>query len=59
MGSGVGSSVSHFNVLLNVVGKVTRECPETTTFEENGNLKLTRTDVLSTDYQTNTLLLQG
>lgn len=59
MGSGVGSSVSHFNVLLNVVGKVTRECPETTTFEENGNLKRTRTDVLSTDYQTNTLLLQG
>ena len=29
-----GSCVSHFNVSLNCVGKVTRQCPQTTIFEK-------------------------
>ena len=30
----VGSDESHFNVLLTVMNKVLRQCPQTTTFEE-------------------------
>ena len=32
----VGSDESHFNVSLIVRDKVTRPCPQTTTFEEKG-----------------------
>ena len=30
----MGSCVGHFNVFINCVGKVTRQCPQTTIFEE-------------------------
>ena len=43
----VGSEDSHFNVSLIVRGKVTRQCPQTTTFEEKGEPKRRiRTEVL-------------
>ena len=42
----MGSDESHFNVSLIVRDKVTRECPETTTFEEKGEPKRYRTEVL-------------
>ena len=42
----VGSDESHFNVSLIVRDKVTRQCPQTTTFEEKGELKQIRTEVL-------------
>ena len=35
----VGSDGSHFNVSLIVRDKVTRQCPETTSFEEKGEPK--------------------
>ena len=41
----VGSDVSHFNVSLIVRDKVTRQCPQTTTFEEKGEPKQIRTEV--------------
>ena len=41
----VGSDESHFNVSLIVRDKVTRQCPQTTTFEEKGELKQIRTEV--------------
>ena len=41
----MGSDESHFNVLLTVRDKVTRHCPRTTTFEENGEPKRIRTVV--------------
>ena len=41
----VGSDESHFNVLLIVRDKFTRQCPQTTTFEENGEPKRIRTEV--------------
>ena len=34
-----GSDESHFNVSLIVRDKVTRQCPQTTTFEEKGEPK--------------------
>ena len=37
---------SHFNVSLIVRDKVTRQCPQTTTFEEKGEPKRIRTEVL-------------
>ena len=37
---------SHFNVSLIVRDKVTRQCPQTTTFEEKGEPKRYRTKVL-------------
>ena len=37
---------SHFNVSLIVRDKVTRPCPQTTTFQENGEPKWYRTEVL-------------
>ena len=40
-----GSDESHFNVSLNVRDKVTRQCPQTTTFEENREPRLIRTEV--------------
>ena len=42
----VGSDESYFNVSLIVRDKVTRQCPQTTTFEENGEPKQYRTEVL-------------
>ena len=42
----MGSDESHFNVSLIVRGKVTRQCPQTTTVEEKGEPKLSRTEVL-------------
>ena len=41
----VGSDESHFNVSLLVRDKVTRQCPQTTTFEEKGEPKRIRTEV--------------
>ena len=35
----MGSDKSHFNVSLIVRDKVTRQCPQTTTFEEKGEPK--------------------
>ena len=42
----VGSDDSRFNVLLIVRDKVKRQCPQTTTFEEKGEPKRYRTEVL-------------
>ena len=42
----MGSDESHFNVSLIVRDKVTRPCPQTTTFEEKGETKRYRTQVL-------------
>ena len=41
----VGSDESHFNVSLNVRDKVTRQCLQTTIFEEKGEPKRIRTEV--------------
>ena len=41
----MGSDDSHFNVSLIVRDKVTRQCPQTTTFEEKGEPKRIRTEV--------------
>jgi len=42
----MGSDENHFNVSLIIVrDKVTRWCPETTIFEEKGELKRIRTEV--------------
>ena len=41
----MGSDESHFNVSLIVRDKVTRQCPQTTTFEEKGEPKRIRTEV--------------
>ena len=42
----MGSDESHFKVSLIVRDKVTRPCPQTTTFEEKGEPKRYRTKVL-------------
>ena len=43
----VGSDESHFNVSLICEGqRVTRPCPQTTTFEEKGEPKRYRTEIL-------------
>ena len=42
----IGSDESHFNVSLIVRDKVTRQCPQTTTFEEKGKPKQILTEVL-------------
>ena len=39
----MGSDESHFNVSLTVRHKVTRQCPQTPTFEEKGEPKRIRT----------------
>ena len=41
----MGSDESHFNVSLIVRDKVTRQCPQTTIFEEKGEPKRIRTEV--------------
>ena len=41
----MGSDESHFNVSLIVRDKVTRQCPQTTTFKEKGEPKRTQTVV--------------
>ena len=41
----MGSNDSHFNVSLIVRDKVTRQCPQTTMFEEKGEPKRIRTAV--------------
>ena len=52
----MGSDESHFNVSLIVRHKVTRQFPQTTTFEEKGEPKRNRTEVLL-QYQPNALPL--
>ena len=42
----MGSDESHFNVSIIVTDKVTRQCPQTTSFEEKGEPKRYRTEVL-------------
>ena len=42
----MGSDESHFNGSLIVRDKVTRQCSQTTTFEEKGEPKRYRTEVL-------------
>ena len=42
----MGSDERHFNVSFIVRDKVTRQCPQTTTFEEKGEPKRYRTEVL-------------
>ena len=42
----MGRGESHFNVSLIVRDGVTRQCPQTTTFEERGKAKRIRTEVL-------------
>jgi len=42
----MGSDESHFNVSLTVRDKVTRQRPQTTIFEEKGEPKRIRTEVL-------------
>ena len=41
----MGSDEDHFNVSLIVRNKVTRQCPQTTTFEVKGEPKQIRTEV--------------
>ena len=41
----MGSNESHFNVSLIVRDNVTRQCPQTTIFEEKGEPKRIRTEV--------------
>ena len=41
----MGSDVSHFNISLTVMDKVTRPCPQTTAFEKKGEPKRIRTEV--------------
>ena len=41
----MGSDESHFNVSLIVRDEVTRQCPQTTTFEEKGESKRIRIKV--------------
>ena len=40
----VGSDESHFHVSLIVRDKITRQCPQTTTFQEKGEPKRIRTE---------------
>ena len=53
----MGSDVSHFNVSLIVRDKVTRQCPQKTTFEEKGEPKRYRTEVIPLQYQPTALPL--
>ena len=41
----MGSDENHFNISLIVRDKVTKHCPQTTTFEEKGEPKQIRTEV--------------
>ena len=42
----MGRDEGHFNILLIVKDKVTRQCPQTITFEEKGEPKQIRTEHL-------------
>ena len=42
----MGSDESHFSVSLTVRDKITRQCPQTTTFEEKEEPKRNRAEVL-------------
>ena len=42
----MGSDENHFNVSLIVRDKVSRQCPQTTSFEERGELKRIRAEAL-------------
>ena len=42
----MGSDESHFNISLIARDKVTRQCPQTATFEEKGEPNQIRTEVL-------------
>ena len=42
---GMGSDVRHFNISLIVMDKVTRQCPQTSTFEEKREPRRIRTEV--------------
>ena len=53
----MGSDESHFNVSVGRDGQITRQCPQTTIFEEKGEPKRCRTEVLPLQYQPNALPL--
>ena len=53
----VGSDESHFNVSLTVRDKVTRECPQTTTFWSERRAEANSNRGPASGYQTNTLPL--
>ena len=53
-----GSDESHFNVSLIVKDKVTRQFPQTTTFEEKGERNRTEASLLTPHYKTNTLIAE-
>ena len=53
----MGNDESHFNVSLIVRDKVTRQCPQTTIFEEKGQPKRIRTEVLPLTSEPNSLPL--
>ena len=55
----MGSDESHINVSLIVRDIVTRQCPQTTTFEEKGQPKRVRTEVLPLTSLTRLALPQG
>ena len=55
----VGSDESHFNVSLIVRDKVTRQCPQTTTFEEKGEPKRTSVEPRSPRLPANVLQAPG
>ena len=42
----MGSDESHFNISFIVRDRVTRQCPQTTTFKERGEPKRNQTEVL-------------
>ena len=53
----MGGARSHFNVPLILRDKSTRQCPQTTTFEEKGEPKRIRTEVPLPTMQHNALPL--
>ena len=53
----MGSDESHFNISLIVRDKITRQCPQTTIFEEKGEPKRIRTEVPLLTSLTNALPL--
>ena len=53
----MGTDESHFNVSLIVRDKVTRQCPQTTTFEDKGEPKRIRTEAPLLTSETLTFLV--
>ena len=53
----MGSDEGHFNVSLTARDEITRRCPQTTTFEEKGEPKRIRTQILPLTSLTNALPL--